>query len=115
MKRMMIILMLVLCSAGMALAQTGNDVNFMWGAPTTGSPVDYYVFESSVNGGAFAYVATVTDTTYTFFAEALNVYIVRVVAVDAQDRHGPYSENSEPLILDFGPPGPPGKPIVIGG
>ena len=45
-------------SAGAAQAQTEVQVQYQWTAPTTGSPVDHYVVEHSVNGGAWTQIAT---------------------------------------------------------
>lgn len=100
-------------SAGAAQAQTEVQVQYQWTAPTTGSPVDHYVVEHSVNGGAWTQIATTSATTYTLSATVGNSHQIRVAGVDAADRQGTYSASSDPYTPDLGAPGQPGKPIVF--
>jgi hypothetical protein len=98
--------------ASVASAQTIN-VSYSWTAPTTGSPVAQYVVQQSIDGGAFTTVGTSTTTSYVLAATVGHAHRIRVAGVDAQSRQGPYSEASDPYTPDLGPPGQPGKPVVI--
>jgi hypothetical protein len=99
--------------AASALAQTDIPVNYNWTAPSTGSPVDHYIVEHSVNGGTWTLVATATENSYTLTATTGQSHQIRVAAVDADDRQGPYSLSSDPYMPDAGAPGQPGKPILF--
>jgi ABC-type sugar transport system substrate-binding protein len=103
----------VVGSAAPAAAQTTVEVTYVWTAPSTGSPVDHYVVEHSVNGGGYSQVATTAGTTYTLIATVGDSHQIRVRGVDAEDRHGPNSLPSEPYVPDIGPPGQPGQPILF--
>lgn len=96
-----------------AAAQTSVEVSATWEPPTEGSPVVHYVFQLSVDGGAFTTVGTVEGTTYELELEIGHTYVARVAGVDAQDRQGPWSLPSEPYSPDTGPPGQPGKPMIL--
>lgn len=96
-----------------AAAQTTVEVTYIWTAPSTGSPVDHYIVEHSVNGGGFNQIATTAGTTYTLIATIGDSHQIRVRGVDAQDREGPNSLPSEPYVPDIGPPGQPGQPILF--
>jgi|GEM_PF-1824614 len=99
--------------AGSALAQTEVQVNYTWSAPSTGSPVDHYVVQHSVDGGGWTQVASVSTNSYSLTASVGQSHRIRVAGVDDQDRQGPYSVASDPYEPDVGPPGQPGKPIVF--
>lgn len=107
------VLLALLALAPGAFAQTAVDVTYTWTPPTSGSSVDHYVVEVSVNGGPFYQVDTATSNTYTFGAPASDSHQIRVAGVDAQDRQGPFSEPSEPYTPEVGPPGQPGQPQPI--
>lgn len=105
-------LAVILMAGGAALAQ--EQVTYTWTAPTTGSPVDHYVVQHSVDGGAWVTVATdVTETTYVLSAEYDHQHQIRVAGVDAQGRQGPFSEPSDPYTPTLGAPGQPGKPVAV--
>jgi len=105
-------LAVILLAGGTALAQ--EQVTYTWTAPTTGSPVDHYVVQHSVDGGAWVTVATdVTGTTYVLSAEYDHQHQIRVAGVDAQGRQGPFSEPSDPYTPTLGAPGQPGKPVAV--
>lgn len=108
---MFLALVAVLALAGGALAQ--ESVQYTWTAPTTGSPVEYYVVEHSVDGGAFVEIAQSPSTNYTLVAEYEKQHMIRVQGVDAYGRKGVYSETSEPYTPTLGAPGQPGKPIAL--
>ncbi len=96
-----------------AQAQTTVQVTASWTAPSTGSPVHHYVVQLSTNGGAYQAAGTSTTTSINLTLTVGSTYTVRVAGVDAQDRQGAYSVASDPYTPDLGPPGQPGKPIVM--
>ena len=96
-----------------AAAQTTTDLNYQWSAPVTGSPVDHYIVEHSVDGGTWTQVGTTTTASYTLTAAYGQAHRIRVAGVDADDRQGPYSDPSDPYTPDAGAPGQPGKPILF--
>jgi len=89
------------------------DVTASWTAPSTGSPVQHYVAQISTNGGPFLPAGTSETTSIDLALEVGATYTVRVAGVDDQGRQGPYSVASDPYTPDLGPPGQPGKPIVL--
>lgn len=103
-----------LCGAQQAGAQTTTvQVTASWNAPTEGSPVQHYVLQIATDGGPYATVATVAGTSYTLELEIDRTYTARVAGVDSQDRQGPWSLESDPYTPDVGPPGQPGKPLIL--
>lgn len=77
-------------------------------APTTGSPVAVYHWELSVNGGAYAEVATSTGLSVTLNLPWNATVTVRVRGKDADGDFGPYSPVADPFTPDR--PGACGKP-----
>jgi hypothetical protein len=115
-KSLLILTLGIICltfNLGSAQAQTELPVNYQWNAPTTGSAVDHYVVQHSVNGGPWTQVATAASNTYTLTASVGDTHSIRVAGVDAQDRQGPFSQGSDPYTPDLGIPGQPGKPILF--
>ncbi len=98
--------------AAPAVAQT-MDVAYQWTAPTTGSAVAHYVVQRSIDGGAWAQVATAPTVNYTLAATIGVSHRIRVAGVDAAGRQGPFSLPSDPYTPDPGAPGQPGKPILF--
>jgi hypothetical protein len=98
---------------GAALAQTEVDVNYSWTAPTTGSPVDHYVIQHSINDGSWTQIATSASNSYTLTATVGDSHRIRVAGVDAQSRQGGFSVASDAYEPDVGPPGQPGQPILF--
>jgi hypothetical protein len=96
-----------------AAAQTSVQVTASWTAPTEGSPVDHYILQISTDGGPFVTVGSVTGTEYVLDLDVGSTYVARVAGVDAQSRQGAWSESSDPYTPDIGPPGAPGKPIIM--
>jgi hypothetical protein len=96
-----------------AAAQTTVEVTASWTPPTEGSPVHHYVLQLSTDGGPFTTVGSVTGTSYVMDLEIGRTYVARVSGVDDQSRQGPWSESSDPYTPDVGPPGAPGKPIIM--
>jgi len=99
----------------MLLATTSfaaQNVTYEWTAPTTGSAVERYVFQLSLDGADFVTIGYPTNESYeVIIADGVEVS-ARVAGIDALDRQGPWSENSDPYT-DHGPPGQPGKPTII--
>ena len=100
-------------TATLAQAQTEMPVAYSWSAPTSGSTVDHYIVEQSIDGGTWTQVATVATNSYTLTASVGNSHQIRVAGVDASSRQGPYSVASDPYSPDPGLPGQPGKPIIF--
>ncbi len=98
---------------GAALAQTEVTVDYSWSAPTTGSPVDHYVIQHSVNSGDWTQIATSASNTYTLTATVGDSHRIRVAGVDSQARQGVFSVPSDAYVPDIGSPGQPGKPIIF--
>jgi len=97
-------------------AQTSVDVQYVWTAPTTGTPVVHYVVQHSTDSSAWVTLGNVTELTYTLSAEPGVSHQIRVAGVDAQGRQGPYSAPSEPYTpepTDTGAPGQPGTPVRV--
>jgi hypothetical protein len=113
----MITMLAVLVAVGVlgahpALAQT-VEVTANWSPPTEGSPVDHYILQLSTNGGPFTTVGSVEGTSYTLELTVGSTYVARVAGVDAESRQGPWSLESDPYTPDLGPPGQPGKPMLM--
>lgn len=97
-------------AAPLVLATTASavDLTVTWTAPSTGSPVVEYEVYVTADGQAF-FTGYTPDTSInlavpdTPFVE----YVAVVRGRDALDRAGPWSDPSEPFIVDFGPPGTP--------
>ncbi len=106
-------LMMLLMGPLPAAAQTTVQATASWSPPSTGSPVDHYVVQISIDGGAFGNAGTTNTTSITLTLTVGSTYTVRVAGVDAQDRQGPYSPQSDSYTPDLGPPGTPGKPIIM--
>ncbi|MBE0565085.1 MAG: fibronectin type III domain-containing protein [Krumholzibacteria bacterium] len=114
-KSAVVVALFAVLAAAPAAAQTGTmDVAYQWTAPTTGSVVQHYVVEHSVDGGAWTQVAaSVTGNSYTLAAVTGVSHRIRVAGVDAQGRQGPFSLPSDAYTPDAGAPGQPGKPIIF--
>ncbi len=108
---MFAVLLAVLMPAASAMAQV--PVNYSWTAPTTGTSVEYYVVEHSINGGQWTQIDTTTENSYTLSASESESHQIRVAGVDSEDRQGPFSLPSDPFMPDAGAPGQPGKPIIF--
>lgn len=84
----------------LAGAPSTHDVAYTWTPPIDGSPVDHYVVELSVDGGPFTLYSLVPGETVTIPEAFGHEHVVRVAGVDAQDRQGAFSENSDPYTPD---------------
>ena len=116
MRKLALIVCGLLLMASAATAQVTSQVNASWTAPTEGSPVHHYVLQLSTDGGPFVTVLSeVIGTSVNLDLEINRTYVARVAGVDDQARQGPYSPDSDPYILDLGPPGAPGKPLIVEG
>jgi hypothetical protein len=107
------LLLTTFIAATPVMAQTEMAVNYQWTAPTSGSAVDHYVVQQSVNGGSWVQIATASSTSYTLNASVGDAHSIRVAGVDADGRQGIYSAASDPYTPDLGNPGQPGKPIIF--
>jgi len=95
-----------------ALAQ--EEVTYSWTAPSTGSAVDHYVLQHSVNGAPFVTIdANVSNNTYILTASYEDEHSIRVAGVDSAGRQGPWSLPADPYTPTLGAPGQPGKPIAV--
>ena len=110
---MLAVLFAVMLPAASSLAQTEMPTNYTWTAPTTGTVVDHYVVEHSIDGGQWVQIATTTENSYTLSAALGQSHQIRVAGVDASDRQGLFSVASDPYMPDAGAPGQPGKPILF--
>ena len=110
---MFAVLIAAVLPAASALAQTEMPVSYTWTAPTTGTAVEQYVVEHSVNGGQWTQIATTSENSYTLDATVGQSHQIRVAGVDASNRQGLFSMASDPYMPDAGAPGQPGKPILF--
>jgi hypothetical protein len=106
------LLPLLILLVSVANAQTVT-LEYTWDAPTEGTPVEHYIIQHSVNGGVFSTVGTAQTNTFVLEATVGDTHRIRVAGVDDQSRQGPFSEPSDPYTPDLGPPGQPGKPILM--
>ncbi|MHB8079604.1 MAG: hypothetical protein ACYDIE_10160 [Candidatus Krumholzibacteriia bacterium] len=111
--RWLIVVALAILIAPAAFAQTTTQqVTYTWTAPTTGSAVDHYLVQHSINGGAWVQIASVTTLSYVLAATIGEAHQIRVAGVDALSRQGVWSLASDAYTPDPGAPGQPGKPVV---
>ena len=106
-------IMATLLIAAAAPAQTTTDVQYQWTAPVTGTPLEHYVVQHSVNGETWMNLGNVSNNQYTLEATFGDEHRLRVAGVDDQGRQGPWSNPSDPYTPDAGAPGQPGKPILF--
>ncbi|MFO7654566.1 MAG: hypothetical protein R6X25_12215 [Candidatus Krumholzibacteriia bacterium] len=106
---------ILLAATAPAGAQTSTvNLSYTWSPPSTGSAVHHYIVQHSVNGGPFTTVASlVSSNSYDLEATIGDEHAIRVAAVDAQNRIGPYSPSSDPFTAAIGPPGQPGQPVLF--
>ena len=101
-------------SATQVMAQTEVEANAQWGAPTYGTPIEYYVLQHAVNGGEWVTIASPVDTEYTLMVTEGDSHQIRVAGVDAEERQGPFTlSNSYIPGAEEGAPGQPGQPILF--
>jgi len=105
--------MVLLVLAVPAAAQT-SMVNIEWTPPTEGSPAVEYIVHISQDGGPFGPIATTTELSVQIPLAVFTNVVARVAAIDELDRQGPWAE-SEPYVVDPGPPGAPQSVTVSGG
>lgn len=115
MRRILLSLVLIACllPAAASAQTTVMPTVYSWTAPTTGSAVDHYNVYHKVGSAAFVMIGTSPTAQYTVPAVVGVVNIVHVAGVDAQNRVGVMSADSDPYTPDAGSPGAPGKPIRI--
>lgn len=105
--------LLVVAALGtVAFAQ--EEVTYTWTAPTTGSTVDHYTVQHSVNGAPFVTInANVSTNTFLLTASYEDEHTIRVAGVDSSGRQGPWSVPSDPYTPSLGAPGQTGKPVAV--
>lgn len=113
MRKIIAVVVCALLLGSLAVAAgTTRSVTYRTTKPTTGSPVTQYNwYMSDNNGTTWTLGVSTPDTVATLQMTLLKTYIVRVEGVDALNRHGPFSVNSDPFTPDDGAPGAPGKPV----
>jgi len=79
------------------------EVTFTWSPPTTGSPVDHYVFEIKTGSGLWIEAGQTILPEFVYDMPT-GTTVARVAAVDGFDRQGVYSAESDPFT-DLGAPG----------
>ena len=107
------VLALVAMMLGSPVSATPVQVTASWSAPTTGSPVHHYRLELKTDNGAYVVAGMPITTSVVLTLESGHTYVVRVAGIDALDRQGVWSADSDPYIPDLGVPGACGKPIVV--
>lgn len=85
-------------------ASAQEEVAYLAECPTTGSPVHHYVWELSYGGVVVDLYPETTVPEYVATVPYGVEFVIRLKAVDAQDRAGPWSEWSEPYTPDLGAP-----------
>lgn len=109
-----IVALLIVVLLVMVACSVSAQVRATWKPPTTGSPVAEYVLE--VYKRDQPYLSVVTPDTFYTFSDALATwelyapYTARVAGRDSIGRQGPWSEMSDPYILD---PGVPAAPLGV--
>ena len=113
MVRFAFVLAILLMVAPAAAQTVTMPIQYSWTAPTTGSVVHHYVVQKSEAAGTWTAVGTSTTTTFVLTATVGVAVQVRVAGVDAQSRTGAWSNPSDALTPDAGPPGQPGTPVIV--
>lgn len=86
---------------------SGNTVSLSWGAPTSGGAVQSYTVIARTTGGAPIATQNVGPTTSFVGAVPNGIYVVSIVASNA-DGSGPETPSQTFTVPNFGlPPGPP--------
>jgi hypothetical protein len=85
--------------------ESAPDVEFTWGAPTTGSPVHHYIAQILVNERDTLFFDPVMTESVMVPVVYGNKYRLRVAAVDADQVRGPMSMWSLPYSPELAPPG----------
>ena len=85
-------------------ADAGTTWDYEWYAPTTGSPVAYYRVQYVVNLTDTLHIERVAATRVSIPVVLGNDYKVRVMAFDASNRPGPWSDWSVMETFEEDPP-----------
>ncbi len=100
--------LLVVFAGGRNAARGQADADhfwtYRWTAPTTGSPVAYYVVEYVTNGRDTTRIDRVAGLSVNIPVELGNDYVVLVAGVDAAGRMGPFSVPSIGETFEEDPP-----------
>lgn len=78
--------------------------HYIWTAPETGTPVEYYVVQILVNDVDIQVIEPVYDQAVNVEMDFGNKYMVRVAAVDAAGVQGTFSLWSVAYTPELGPP-----------
>ena len=81
------------------------DQEFVWTAPTTGTPVDHYVAQVVINDQDTLFFDPVPSEEMLVEVTYGNKYQMRVAGVDAANIQGPWSIWSQPVAPNIDPPG----------
>ncbi|MCP4571578.1 MAG: hypothetical protein GY838_04440 [bacterium] len=94
-----LVAVLLVAAAGLNSVQAQEKVTsnwrFSWTAPTYGTPPSYYVAQIRRDGTEVQTLTHIGSTTLNIAAEFGHDYEIRVAAVDALERQGPFSGWSE--------------------
>lgn len=98
-----------------AVASAEIELTYAWTAPTTGSPVEYYVCETRTEGAEWGECGgqAATEQLTVLVSDGVQGFQIRVAGVDAFGRQGPWSPASDPFS-EAGAPGSPTLPILQG-
>jgi uncharacterized delta-60 repeat protein len=83
---------------------TSGGVTIMWSPASDFYGIDYYAIEESGDGGITWTQITTTPSDFYEHAPLDGNYLYRVFAVDMAGNLGPYSADSETLLVDMTPP-----------
>lgn len=111
--------LLFLLFAASAFAQAAHSVSLVWSAPTTGGSVTgYNVKRATVSGGPYTTIGTSTTagTTGNPFVDASSLvegttywYVITATGPGGESAN---STQSNPALIPFSVPGPPGGPTA---
>ena len=80
----------------LGMSSIGGRLTYSWDAPTTGTPVVYYVIQVHWTRGPDFMVSDIMRKYHTIYSICDDTVRVRVAGVDSMEIQGPYSIWSEP-------------------
>ena len=107
-----VVLATVVALTGVVLVQANTErnkmaapsVRYTWSAPTSGTPAVSYKAEVKVNDRDLLVFEGLQDESVTIPVDFGNKYLVRVAALDAQNKQGPWSDWSVAHAPELDPP-----------
>lgn len=107
-----VVLASVLAIAGVVFVQANTErnkmaapsVRYTWSAPTTGTPAVSYKAEVKVNDRDLLVFEGLQDESVSIQVDYGNKYLVRVAAIDSQNKQGPWSAWSVAYAPELDPP-----------